>query len=138
MEAGPWLMTWDVSVFSSAIYASRLYLNQYHTTHPERLSSDAEGGPKIRGKFSNSAALVLFNCTVGPYRSLISQGNVYIHPTANIDPTAMVSFHHVWTIDRIKGVICSSFVFIYFPPYTFRQSDRVTVGAWRLAPTYLC
>ncbi|XP_029985663.1 mannose-1-phosphate guanyltransferase alpha-A, partial [Sphaeramia orbicularis] len=47
----------------SAIYASRLYLNQYHTTHPERLASDTEGGPKIRG-------------------------NVYIHPTANIDPTA--------------------------------------------------
>uniref|UniRef100_A0A671XGB4 GDP-mannose pyrophosphorylase Aa n=1 Tax=Sparus aurata TaxID=8175 RepID=A0A671XGB4_SPAAU len=47
----------------SAIYASRLYLNQYHTTHPERLASNKEGGPKI-------------------------SGNVYIHPTANIDPTA--------------------------------------------------
>ncbi|KAA8588320.1 hypothetical protein FQN60_001514 [Etheostoma spectabile] len=31
----------------SAIYASRLYLNQYHTTHPERLASNKEGGPKI-------------------------------------------------------------------------------------------
>uniref|UniRef100_A0A8D3A1U5 GDP-mannose pyrophosphorylase Aa n=1 Tax=Scophthalmus maximus TaxID=52904 RepID=A0A8D3A1U5_SCOMX len=49
----------------SAIYASRLYLNQYHKTHPERLASNKEGGPKI-------------------------SGNVYIHPTANIDPTAML------------------------------------------------
>ncbi|XP_055361148.1 mannose-1-phosphate guanyltransferase alpha-A isoform X1 [Betta splendens] len=49
----------------SAIYASRLYLNQYHTSHPERLASNKEGGPKI-------------------------SGNVYIHPTANIDPTAML------------------------------------------------
>ncbi|XP_047225553.1 mannose-1-phosphate guanyltransferase alpha-A isoform X2 [Girardinichthys multiradiatus] len=49
----------------SAIYASRLYLNQYHTTHPERLASNKEGAPKITG-------------------------NVYIHPTANIDPTAVL------------------------------------------------
>uniref|UniRef100_A0A3P8WB65 GDP-mannose pyrophosphorylase Aa n=1 Tax=Cynoglossus semilaevis TaxID=244447 RepID=A0A3P8WB65_CYNSE len=47
----------------SAIYASRLYLSQYHKTHPERLASDKEGGPRI-------------------------SGNVYIHPTAVIDPTA--------------------------------------------------
>uniref|UniRef100_A0AAR2JY17 Nucleotidyl transferase domain-containing protein n=1 Tax=Pygocentrus nattereri TaxID=42514 RepID=A0AAR2JY17_PYGNA len=49
----------------SAIYASRLYLNQYHKTHPERLAANKDGGPKI--------------C-----------GNVYIHPTANIDPTAVL------------------------------------------------
>uniref|UniRef100_A0A665UP27 Uncharacterized protein n=1 Tax=Echeneis naucrates TaxID=173247 RepID=A0A665UP27_ECHNA len=49
----------------SAIYASRLYLNQYHKTHPERLAANNEGGPTI-------------------------SGNVYIHPTANIDPTAML------------------------------------------------
>uniref|UniRef100_A0A674P0M3 GDP-mannose pyrophosphorylase Aa n=1 Tax=Takifugu rubripes TaxID=31033 RepID=A0A674P0M3_TAKRU len=49
----------------SAIYASRLYLNQYHTSHAERLATNEEGGPKI--------------C-----------GNVYIHPTANIDPTAVL------------------------------------------------
>uniref|UniRef100_A0A3B1KI40 GDP-mannose pyrophosphorylase Aa n=1 Tax=Astyanax mexicanus TaxID=7994 RepID=A0A3B1KI40_ASTMX len=49
----------------SAIYASRLYLNQYHKTHPERLAENKEGGPKI--------------C-----------GNVYVHPTANIDPTAVL------------------------------------------------
>ncbi|KAI2660544.1 Mannose-1-phosphate guanyltransferase alpha-A [Labeo rohita] len=35
----------------SAIYASRLYLNQYHQTHPERLATNREGGPKTRGKF---------------------------------------------------------------------------------------
>ncbi|KPP67337.1 mannose-1-phosphate guanyltransferase alpha-A-like [Scleropages formosus] len=50
----------------SAIYASRLYLNQYHKTHPERLARNEEGGVKIIG-------------------------NVYIHPTANIDPSAVVS-----------------------------------------------
>ncbi|MGH0148489.1 UNVERIFIED_CONTAM: hypothetical protein FKN15_013524 [Acipenser sinensis] len=49
----------------SAIYASRLYLNQYHKTHPERLANNEEGRPTIRG-------------------------NVYIHPTANIDPTAVL------------------------------------------------
>ncbi|XP_034042406.1 mannose-1-phosphate guanyltransferase alpha-A isoform X2 [Thalassophryne amazonica] len=47
----------------SAIYASRLYLNQYHNSHPERLATNKEGGPRIIG-------------------------NVYIHPTASIDPTA--------------------------------------------------
>ncbi|OCT63391.1 mannose-1-phosphate guanyltransferase alpha-B isoform X1 [Xenopus laevis] len=49
----------------SAIYASRLYLSQYSTTHPERLASTKEGGPTIRG-------------------------NVYIHPTANVDPSAVL------------------------------------------------
>ncbi|XP_043987477.1 mannose-1-phosphate guanyltransferase alpha-A isoform X1 [Gambusia affinis] len=49
----------------SAIYASRLYLNQYRTTHPERLAPNKEGAPKITG-------------------------NVYIHPTASIDPTAVL------------------------------------------------
>ncbi|XP_018092963.1 mannose-1-phosphate guanyltransferase alpha-A isoform X1 [Xenopus laevis] len=49
----------------SAIYASRLYLSQYGTTHPERLASTKEGGPTIRG-------------------------NVYIHPTANVDPSAVL------------------------------------------------
>ncbi|RXM29514.1 Mannose-1-phosphate guanyltransferase alpha-A [Acipenser ruthenus] len=49
----------------SAIYASRLYLNHYRKTHPERLANNEEGRPTIRG-------------------------NVYIHPTANIDPTAVL------------------------------------------------
>uniref|UniRef100_A0A8C8G3V6 Nucleotidyl transferase domain-containing protein n=1 Tax=Oncorhynchus tshawytscha TaxID=74940 RepID=A0A8C8G3V6_ONCTS len=33
----------------SAIYASRLYLNQYHKTHPERLATTEDGGPRISG-----------------------------------------------------------------------------------------
>uniref|UniRef100_A0AAR2KY80 Nucleotidyl transferase domain-containing protein n=1 Tax=Pygocentrus nattereri TaxID=42514 RepID=A0AAR2KY80_PYGNA len=49
----------------SAIYASRLYLNRYHETHPERLATKQEGGPKIIG-------------------------DVFIHPTANIEPTAVL------------------------------------------------
>uniref|UniRef100_UPI00398EB6DB mannose-1-phosphate guanylyltransferase regulatory subunit alpha-A-like n=1 Tax=Pristiophorus japonicus TaxID=55135 RepID=UPI00398EB6DB len=49
----------------SAIYANRLYLNQYRTTHPDRLAIDGQGGPRILG-------------------------NVYIHPTATIDPTAVL------------------------------------------------
>ncbi|KAG9277646.1 mannose-1-phosphate guanyltransferase alpha-B [Astyanax mexicanus] len=50
----------------SAIYASRLYLNRYHQTHPERLATNQEEeGPKIIG-------------------------DVYIHPTANIDSTAVL------------------------------------------------
>ncbi|KAG8000758.1 Mannose-1-phosphate guanyltransferase alpha-A [Nibea albiflora] len=59
----------------SAIYASRLYLNQYHTTHTERLASNKEGGPKI-------------------------SGNVYIHPTANIDPSAT---DHCCVLNSIVG-----------------------------------
>uniref|UniRef100_A0A8C1GLH9 GDP-mannose pyrophosphorylase Ab n=1 Tax=Cyprinus carpio TaxID=7962 RepID=A0A8C1GLH9_CYPCA len=49
----------------SAIYASRLYLKQYHQTHPERLATNRDGTPKIIG-------------------------DVYIHPTANIDPSAVL------------------------------------------------
>ncbi|XP_043097056.1 mannose-1-phosphate guanyltransferase alpha-B [Puntigrus tetrazona] len=49
----------------SAIYASRLYLKQYHQTHPERLATNQHGTPKIIG-------------------------DVYIHPTANIDPSAVL------------------------------------------------
>ncbi|KAJ7405271.1 Mannose-1-phosphate guanyltransferase alpha-A [Willisornis vidua] len=49
----------------SAIYASRLYLNQYSKSHPERLAQNKLGGPVIRG-------------------------NVYIHPTASIDSTAVL------------------------------------------------
>ncbi|XP_061548709.1 mannose-1-phosphate guanyltransferase alpha-A isoform X2 [Phycodurus eques] len=59
----------------SAIYASRLYLNQYHKSHPERLASNKDRGPKIRG-------------------------NVYIHPTANIDPTAV---DHSCVLNSIVG-----------------------------------
>ncbi|XP_078408882.1 mannose-1-phosphate guanylyltransferase regulatory subunit alpha-A-like [Cetorhinus maximus] len=49
----------------SAIYANRLYLNRYQTTHPDRLAEDRQCGPRIIG-------------------------NVYIHPTATIDPTAVL------------------------------------------------
>uniref|UniRef100_A0A8B9PKA9 GDP-mannose pyrophosphorylase A n=1 Tax=Apteryx owenii TaxID=8824 RepID=A0A8B9PKA9_APTOW len=49
----------------SAIYASRLYLNQYSQCHPERLAQNKPGGPIIRG-------------------------NVYIHPTASIDSSAVL------------------------------------------------
>ncbi|XP_010213655.1 PREDICTED: striated muscle preferentially expressed protein kinase, partial [Tinamus guttatus] len=49
----------------SAIYASRLYLNQYSQCHPERLAQNKPGGPIIRG-------------------------NVYIHPTASVDSTAVL------------------------------------------------
>uniref|UniRef100_A0A673HIL3 Mannose-1-phosphate guanyltransferase alpha-B-like n=1 Tax=Sinocyclocheilus rhinocerous TaxID=307959 RepID=A0A673HIL3_9TELE len=49
----------------SAIYASRLYLKQYHQSHPERLATNQDGTPKIIG-------------------------DVYIHPTANIDPSAVL------------------------------------------------
>ncbi|XP_051882039.1 mannose-1-phosphate guanyltransferase alpha-A [Pristis pectinata] len=49
----------------SAIYANRLYLNQYQTSHPDRLARSEQGGPSIIG-------------------------NVYIHPTATIDPSAVL------------------------------------------------
>uniref|UniRef100_A0A8C4PX38 GDP-mannose pyrophosphorylase Ab n=1 Tax=Eptatretus burgeri TaxID=7764 RepID=A0A8C4PX38_EPTBU len=49
----------------SAIYASRLYLNSYHDTHPERLATNGENKPRI-------------------------VGNVYIHLTATVDPTALL------------------------------------------------
>ncbi|XP_049744244.1 mannose-1-phosphate guanyltransferase alpha isoform X2 [Elephas maximus indicus] len=50
----------------SALYASRLYLGRYQFTHPERLAKHTPGGPRIRG-------------------------NVYIHPTAKVAPSAVVS-----------------------------------------------
>ncbi|KAM9189065.1 mannose-1-phosphate guanylyltransferase regulatory subunit alpha isoform 2-T2 [Mergus octosetaceus] len=59
----------------SAIYASRLYLNQYSKTHPERLAQNKPGGPIIRG-------------------------NVYIHPTASIDSTAV---DHTCVLNTIVG-----------------------------------
>ncbi|XP_072788222.1 mannose-1-phosphate guanylyltransferase regulatory subunit alpha isoform X5 [Taeniopygia guttata] len=59
----------------SAIYASRLYLNQYSKSHPERLAQNKPGGPVIRG-------------------------NVYIHPTASIDSTAV---DHTCVLNTIVG-----------------------------------
>ncbi|XP_053256852.1 mannose-1-phosphate guanyltransferase alpha isoform X2 [Podarcis raffonei] len=49
----------------SAIYASRLYLSCYSQCHPERLAQNQPGGPTIRG-------------------------NVYIHPAASVDASAVL------------------------------------------------
>nr|XP_033801281.1 mannose-1-phosphate guanyltransferase alpha [Geotrypetes seraphini] len=49
----------------SAIYASRLYLDRYNKSHPERLAHNQTGGPIIKG-------------------------NVYIHPTATVHETAVL------------------------------------------------
>lgn len=50
----------------SALYANRNYLTLYRKQHPELLASEQVDGPKIIG-------------------------DVYIHPTATVDPTATVS-----------------------------------------------
>ncbi|XP_071823028.1 mannose-1-phosphate guanylyltransferase regulatory subunit alpha-A-like isoform X1 [Apostichopus japonicus] len=47
----------------SAIYANRLYLSLYNSTHPERLAHNNDNGPKIIG-------------------------DVFIHPSARVDPSA--------------------------------------------------
>ena len=52
-------------VFKSAIYATRLYLELYKKNHPNRLAKNGEGMPKIIG-------------------------DVFIHPSATVDPTAVV------------------------------------------------
>ncbi|XP_021099878.1 mannose-1-phosphate guanyltransferase alpha isoform X5 [Heterocephalus glaber] len=59
----------------SALYASRLYLGQYQITHPERLAKHSPGGPRIRG-------------------------NVYIHPTAKVAPSAV---EHTCVLHSIVG-----------------------------------
>ncbi|VFV25131.1 gdp-mannose pyrophosphorylase a [Lynx pardinus] len=59
----------------SALYASRLYLGQYQLTHPERLAKHTPGGPRIRG-------------------------NVYIHPTAKVAPSAV---EHTCVLHTIVG-----------------------------------
>ncbi|XP_075385503.1 mannose-1-phosphate guanylyltransferase regulatory subunit alpha isoform X2 [Tenrec ecaudatus] len=59
----------------SALYASRLYLGRYQSTHPERLAKHSPGGPRIRG-------------------------NVYIHPTAKVAPSAV---EHTCVLHSIVG-----------------------------------
>ncbi|XP_059134400.1 mannose-1-phosphate guanyltransferase alpha isoform X2 [Peromyscus eremicus] len=59
----------------SALYASRLYLSRYQITHPERLAKHTPGGPRIRG-------------------------NVYIHPTAKVAPSAV---EHTCVLHSIVG-----------------------------------
>ena len=52
-------------VISSAIYANRVYLELYIKNHPKRLAKNGEGLPRIIG-------------------------NVFIHPSATVDPSATV------------------------------------------------
>lgn len=51
--------------YSAAIYTNRHYLAIYRRTHPERLAVNGEGKPKVTG-------------------------DVFIHPTAQVHPTAVV------------------------------------------------
>ena len=51
--------------YRAAIYANRHYLAIYHRTHPERLTKSEENQPKILG-------------------------DVFIHPTATVHPSAKV------------------------------------------------
>ena len=51
---------------SNAIYANRLYLSLFRQTHPQLLATGREDGPTIIG-------------------------DVRIHPTASVDPSAVVS-----------------------------------------------
>ncbi|XP_032818232.1 mannose-1-phosphate guanylyltransferase regulatory subunit alpha isoform X1 [Petromyzon marinus] len=62
----------------SAIYANRLYLSSYHNTHPERLSENGSGKPKVIG-------------------------DVYIHSTANVDPTAVLGPNVTVGMDVVIG-----------------------------------
>ncbi len=93
------------SFFRSAIYASRLYLNQYHTTHPERLATNREGGPKTRGRCLEEVYIlfVLKSSFCTPSNAYFILGNVYIHPTANIDPTAVVSVSWYWYLEFLNN-----------------------------------
>lgn len=51
----------------SAIYANRLYLSLYNSTHPERLASNNDNGPKIIGDvFIHPSARVDASATLGP------------------------------------------------------------------------
>lgn len=105
---------------SSALYASRLYLSRYQITHPERLAKHTPGGPRIRGT-TPSHHCHLLSHTLGAYTLhlrcgsegsvsphpptpvqmcfgvsalrlfVLLLGNVYIHPTAKVAPSAVVS-----------------------------------------------
>ena len=55
----------QIKTAGSAIYANRLYLELYKKNHPNRLAKNGEGMPKIIG-------------------------DVFIHPSATVDPTAVV------------------------------------------------
>ena len=55
--------------FRATIYANRNYLKIYRTRNPELLTQSSDKGPRIIG-------------------------DVYIHPTAQVDSTAVVCFTH--------------------------------------------
>ena len=74
--------------YSAAIYANRHYLNIYHRTHPERLAKDGTNGPTIIG-------------------------DVFIHPTATVDPTAVVS---IW-FEPTSAVLTFCFICKKLKPY---------------------
>ena len=59
-------VTFFCLLYSAAVYANRHYLNIYRRTHPERLAQNGEGKPQIHG-------------------------DVFIHPTASVHPSAVVS-----------------------------------------------
>lgn len=63
------------------IYANRQLLAQYHRTYPERLSKNLNSG--VNGVEQNG------DCVDGA--TII--GDVIIHPTAKVDPSAVVSLH---------------------------------------------
>ncbi|KAK8378684.1 hypothetical protein O3P69_009412 [Scylla paramamosain] len=55
----------QIKTAGSAIYANRHYLQLYHRTHPSRLTENGPNKPKI-------------------------VGDVYIHPSASVDPSAVL------------------------------------------------
>lgn len=55
----------QIKTAGSAIYANRHYLQLYHRTHPSRLTENGANKPKI-------------------------VGDVYIHPSASVDPSAVL------------------------------------------------
>lgn len=125
----------------SAIYASRLYLNQYHTTHPERLASNEEGGPKISGTKCLWALSSESNSSFHPF-VLFFTGNVYIHPTANIDPTAVVSLFlnpdvappepvksKFWSRNQFFKMSLFLFIFLLLS-YTFQSRIQMIILTW--------
>uniref|UniRef100_A0A8C6Z3M2 GDP-mannose pyrophosphorylase A n=1 Tax=Nothoprocta perdicaria TaxID=30464 RepID=A0A8C6Z3M2_NOTPE len=63
----------------SAIYASRLYLNQYSQCHPERLAQNKPGGPIIRARVVTSPLICIFSSSA---RALCSAAHP--HPASHL------------------------------------------------------
>ena len=71
----------QIKTAGSAIYANRHYLDLYRQTHPNWLTKNSESGPKI-------------------------VGDVFIHPSASVDPTATVRFYEKqFGINHLKIII---------------------------------